>query len=131
MSRLEPDQTSLERPENSCTPTLPIQPELERICREECKKFPKYRCAKLAASYPRRLEAKIAAKGASTEYCINSLNIYVNVFFLYLYILICKNFKKPVFALWDIVWGIVCRIEELHFFIHFRIRLLRNKMWTT
>jgi transposase len=29
--------------------------ELERICREEWEKLPKYRCAKLVASYPRRL----------------------------------------------------------------------------
>ena len=42
--------------------------ELERICREEWEKLPKYRCAKLVASYPRRLEAVIAAKGVSTKY---------------------------------------------------------------
>ena len=42
--------------------------ELERICRKKCEKLPKYRCAKLVASYPRRLEAVIAAKGASTKY---------------------------------------------------------------
>ena len=42
--------------------------ELERICREEWEKLPKYRCAKLVASYPRRLEAVITAKGASTKY---------------------------------------------------------------
>ena len=41
---------------------------LERICREEWEKLPKYRCAKLVASYPRRLEAVIAAIGASTKY---------------------------------------------------------------
>uniref|UniRef100_A0AAZ3RW66 Tc1-like transposase DDE domain-containing protein n=1 Tax=Oncorhynchus tshawytscha TaxID=74940 RepID=A0AAZ3RW66_ONCTS len=43
--------------------------ELEWICREECEKLPKYRCAKLVASYPRRLGAEIAAKDArqSTE----------------------------------------------------------------
>ena len=41
--------------------------ELERICRE-WEKFPKYRCAKLVASYPRRLKVVIAAKGASTKY---------------------------------------------------------------
>jgi hypothetical protein len=29
--------------------------ELERICREEWEKLLKYRCAKLVASYPRRL----------------------------------------------------------------------------
>jgi hypothetical protein len=42
--------------------------ELERICREEWEKLPKYRCAKLVASYPKRLEAVIATKGASTKY---------------------------------------------------------------
>ena len=42
--------------------------ELERICREEWEKLPKYRCAELVASYPRRLEAVFAAKGASTKY---------------------------------------------------------------
>jgi hypothetical protein len=53
--------------------------ELERICREEWEKLPKYRCAKLVASYPRRLKAVIAAKGASTKYRVKGLNIYVNV----------------------------------------------------
>ena len=42
--------------------------ELERICREESEKLPKYWRAKLVASYPRRLEAVIAAKDASTKY---------------------------------------------------------------
>ena len=42
--------------------------ELERICREEWEKLPKYRCAKLEASYPSRLEAVIATKNASTKY---------------------------------------------------------------
>ena len=42
--------------------------ELERICREQLEKLPKYRCAKLVASYPRRLKAVITAKGASTKY---------------------------------------------------------------
>ena len=38
--------------------------EFERICRGKWEKLPKYRCAKLVASYPIRLEAIIAAKGA-------------------------------------------------------------------
>ena len=42
--------------------------ELERICREEWEKLPKYRCAKLVVSYPRRLKAVIAAKASSTKY---------------------------------------------------------------
>ena len=33
--------------------------ELERICREEWEKLPKYRCAKLEGSYPRRLKVVI------------------------------------------------------------------------
>jgi hypothetical protein len=32
------------------------------------EEFPKYRCAKLVVSYPRRLEAVIDAKGASTKH---------------------------------------------------------------
>jgi hypothetical protein len=42
--------------------------ELERICREEWEKLPKYRFAKLGASYSRRLEAVIADKDTSTKY---------------------------------------------------------------
>ena len=42
--------------------------ELERFCREEWEKLPKYRAGKLVASYPRRIEAVIAAKGASPKY---------------------------------------------------------------
>jgi transposase len=38
--------------------------EIERICREQWVKLPKYWCAK---SYPRRLKAVIAAKGVSTS----------------------------------------------------------------
>jgi hypothetical protein len=60
---LEPNRTSLERPEKSCLNMT----ELERIYREEWEKLSKYRCVKLVASYPRRLEAIFAAKGASTK----------------------------------------------------------------
>ena len=42
--------------------------ELEQICREDWENLPKYRCSMLVASYPRRLKAVIAAKGASTKY---------------------------------------------------------------
>ena len=41
--------------------------ELERMCRAEWEKLPKYRCAKLVASNPRRLKAVITAKGAPTK----------------------------------------------------------------
>ncbi|KAG2467933.1 TCB1 transposase, partial [Polypterus senegalus] len=42
--------------------------ELERCCKEEWVKLAKDKCAKLVASYSKRLEAVIAAKGASTKY---------------------------------------------------------------
>jgi hypothetical protein len=42
--------------------------ELERICRKEWEKLPKYKCVKLVASSPRTLKAVITAKGASTKY---------------------------------------------------------------
>ncbi|KAG2462615.1 TCB1 transposase, partial [Polypterus senegalus] len=42
--------------------------ELESCCKEEWAKLAKDRCAKLVASYSKRLEAVIAAKGASTKY---------------------------------------------------------------
>ena len=42
--------------------------ELERSCKEEWEKLPKNRCAKLVASYSKRLEAVIGAKGASTKH---------------------------------------------------------------
>ena len=41
---------------------------LERICRDECEKLPKYRCAKLVVSYPRILDAVITTNVASTKY---------------------------------------------------------------
>jgi hypothetical protein len=47
---------------------------VERICREEWEKLPKYRWVKLVVSYLRRLKAVIAAKCASTKYCVKGLN---------------------------------------------------------
>jgi hypothetical protein len=45
-----------------------LAPAEKRICREEWEKLPKYRCAKLVASYQRRPEAVITAKSVSTNY---------------------------------------------------------------
>ena len=42
--------------------------ELEKICLEEWAKIPVARCAKLIATYLKRLVAVIAAKGGSTKY---------------------------------------------------------------
>ena len=50
--------------------------ELERICTKEWEKLPKYRCAKLVASYPRRLKVVVAAKGASSKDSVKGLNIF-------------------------------------------------------
>ena len=59
---LESDRTALNIAVQQCSPSNQI--ELERICTEECKKLSKYRCAKPVASYPRRLDGLIAAKGS-------------------------------------------------------------------
>ena len=42
--------------------------ELEKYCQEKWLKLPKDSCAELVASYSKRLEAVIAAKGGSTKY---------------------------------------------------------------
>ena len=70
--RLEPDRTSLERAENSCAAMLPIQP---GRAWEEWEKLRKYRCAKLVVSYPRILDAVIAAQRCFnkvlSKWCVN------------------------------------------------------------
>jgi len=66
--------------------------ELDRFCKEECEKLPKRRCAKLVASYSKRLEAVIAAKGASTKYWAKAVNIYVHVTFYYYFFIYLQKF---------------------------------------
>lgn len=53
----------------------------ERCCKEEWANLPEDWCAKFVASYSERLEALIAAKGASTKYGALSMpfNAYVHV----------------------------------------------------
>ena len=82
---LEPYLTSLERIENRCTATLLIQP--DKAWEE---KLPKYRCAKLVAPYPRRLDAVIAAKSASRKYWVKGLNTYVIVIFHFFHVFLCR-----------------------------------------
>uniref|UniRef100_A0AAQ4QBF0 Tc1-like transposase DDE domain-containing protein n=1 Tax=Gasterosteus aculeatus aculeatus TaxID=481459 RepID=A0AAQ4QBF0_GASAC len=48
------------------SPSNPM--DLERFCKEEWEKLPRNRCTTLVESHPRRLEAVVAAKGASTKY---------------------------------------------------------------
>jgi hypothetical protein len=67
--------------------------EHERISREEWETLPKYRCAKLVESYP-RLKAVIAAKRASTKYCVKGLNTFVNVIFKFLKLYTFANISK-------------------------------------
>ena len=76
--------------------------ELERICREEWEKLPKYRCAKLVPSNPRRLEDVIAVKGASTKSWVKGLNNYANVVFL---VKMCYK-SKNLFLLCR--YGVLC-----------------------
>jgi hypothetical protein len=76
--------------------------ELERICREKWEKLPKYRCAKLVASYPRRLEAIIADKGASTK----GLNTYVNLIFQFFILIKLANISISLFLLCH--YGVLC-----------------------
>ena len=125
------------RPVNSCAATLPIKPErawedLQRRMGE----FPKYRCAKLVASHPRRFKAVIAAKGASTK-GLSKGSEYLckcdisGFFFLY----ICKKNPENLFllchyvVLWchcGVVWchcGVLCVDWKKNDLINFRIRL--------
>ncbi len=64
---------------HQCSPSNLM--ELERSWKEECEKLPKNRCAKHVASYSKRLEAVIGAKGASTKYWAKSVNTYVLMWF--------------------------------------------------
>ena len=73
--------------------------ELERICREQWENLPKYRRAKLVASYPCMTlqccrNAVIAVKGASTKYWVKGLNTYVNVIFQFFYLYKLANISK-------------------------------------
>jgi hypothetical protein len=96
---------------NSCAAKLPSSlTELERICREEWENLPKYRCAKLVASYPRRLKAVIAAKGASTKYYLKVLIYFCDIQVLFLIKLF--NYFYLVFNFFLSLWGIVCRWDE-------------------
>ena len=74
--RLEPHQTSLERPENSSVATLPSNK------------------TELVVSHPRRPEAVIAAKGASTKHGVKGLNTYANVIFKNIYYTFVKMYKN-------------------------------------
>ena len=80
--------------------------ELEMIYREELEKLPKYRCAKLVVSYPRTLEAVIAAKGSSTKYRVKGLNTYVNVIFQLFIFNKLVNISKNMFLL--CYYGVLC-----------------------
>ena len=67
--------------------------ELERICREEWEKLPKYRCAKLLASYPRRLEAVISAKRCFNK-VLSKGSEYLCKNVIFPFFIICNNVKN-------------------------------------
>ncbi|CAI9586663.1 unnamed protein product, partial [Staurois parvus] len=54
-------------PGPSALPEFPNGQSAPGYCKEQWQKLPKNRCAKLVASYSKRLEAVICAKGASTN----------------------------------------------------------------
>ena len=65
--------------------------ELERYCKEEWEKLTKNRSAKLVASYSKRLEAVIAAKGASTKYCAKTEYLCTSYIFVLNF---CKSITR-------------------------------------
>ena len=93
-----------------------------RICKEEWKNLPKYRCAKLVASYPGRLKDVIAAKGASTKNLSKGSEYLckcdISVYFL---------FSQTIFIQSNyfcfVIMGYSVQIDEEKYLIHFRIRL--------
>ena len=120
---LEPDQTylrDLKKAVQQCSPANLT--ELERIRTEEWEKLPKYRCDKLVASYPRRLEAVIAAKGASTKYWVKGLNTYVKGIFQLFIFPNLLTFLNTCFCF--VIMGYCVLIDEgkTHLIL-FRIRL--------
>lgn len=73
---LLPDQTSLERSENSCVLTIPtITCWSLRSFVKKTEKLPKNRCTELVESYSKTFKAATAAKGGSTT----AVNTYVHV----------------------------------------------------
>jgi hypothetical protein len=68
-------------------------------------------------SYSRRLEAVIAAKDASTKYCVKGLNTYVKVVFTFYIFYTFANKYKNLFLLGH--YGIYCvdlRVNVLFIF---------------
>ena len=90
--------------------------ELERCCKEEWAKLPKNRCDKLVASYSKRLEAVIAAKGAS---CIEQRLWILRLWMWFLSFLLLINlqtFKKNS----SCHYGVLCvEHNEINEFIPF------------
>ena len=97
--------------------------ELEQICKEDLDKIPKFRCAKLIQTYPRRLEAVIAAIGASPKYWLRGLNTYwrktFQLFILSEFVKISKN----TFSLCP--YGVFCvdQWQKKINLTHFKFRL--------
>ena len=73
--------------------------ELVSICREEWEKLPKYRCAKLVASFP-RLDAVIVAKVSGMPFQVK-LKLFCSYNFKNKFLGACKAISKWVN--WDMI----------------------------
>ena len=104
--RLEPDRTSLERPENSCAATLPIQPDgvwedLQRRMGETSQ----IQVCQACSVIPKKTWGCNRCKVASTKYWINGLNTFVNVIFNFYNNLFSEKIV-PCFCF--VVMGLLC-----------------------
>jgi hypothetical protein len=114
---LEPDRTSLERPENSCAATLPLQPDrawedLQRTMGET----PQIQVCQACSVILKKTQCC-----NHCQRCFNKVLRKWSEFLCKCDISIFFCLQKHVIAL--SLWGIVCRLmRENNYLIHFRIR---------
>ena len=91
------------------------------------QELPKSRCTKLVETYPRWLNAVIAAKGASTKYRTKGLNAYVHKCVISLFEF--KKISKDIFSLMSL-WVIECRWigKNGQHFTHLKLNQKHNKL---
>ena len=101
---LNPDPTFLERPENSCVATLPIQPDRawEYLLRR-MGETPQIQVCQACSVILKK--TGVAAIGASTKCLIKGQNSYVNVIFQFLFVINLQRYLKPVFLCH---YGVLC-----------------------
>ena len=101
-----PDRTSLERPENSCATTLPIQPDKawEDLQRRLGETPQKQMCQAFSIIPKKTRDCNCCQRGFNKV--LSKESEYLNVIFPFFIKL--ANISKSVFAL--SLWGIVCRL---------------------